>query len=131
MQKFIMKKKDIEDAMRKRLDGGLSFEQFIDQAVKAGALYLSHVHHENACNFHSAETYFSFKLPYETQAAISPSLDIAALKKAIEALDEERITPEQFHEEKALAGVSVTHLFFKDNRVFYLGLNGEFYLEEW
>ena len=106
-----MNKVIIEIAMRERLDGSLSYRRFVDRAVDAGAEYLSHAHHENACTFYNGETYFSFKLPYEITTEISPSLNVPALKRAVQALDEGKITPEQFHHEKALAGVSVTHLF--------------------
>lgn len=81
-----MNKVLIEIAMGERLDGLLSYEQFIDQVVNAGAEYLSHSHHENACTFYNGETYFPSSS--HMKSPLIPHLHwiFPALKKAVQAL---------------------------------------------
>jgi uncharacterized protein YbcV (DUF1398 family) len=58
-------------------------------------------------------------------------LDVHALEKAINKLDSGTMTPIDFHREIFLAGVVQCHVYLMLRKIFYMGHDGQYYLEKY
>lgn len=122
----------IKELIDASLDKKIYFDDFAEQAMSFGVrqIVLDLVKREHVF-YGDDDAYFVYQLPDDYEFAISEAFDAEAVQAAINNLDTQKISPEDFMHAASRAGVMIAMAFLNEKRCVYLGRTGQFYLEEW
>lgn len=112
--------------------GTIWFDEYVQMLSREGVycVGLDLVKHEHVYYGEGNET-FTYALPAGWRYQIARQFDVEKVKEAIAATDSQKLKPHQFYQQISPAGVAHCRLFVRSNRLFYIGLDGDYYLEQW
>ena len=114
-----------------------NFEKFSTALRELGVSYFVFNTMTNDLSFFTSENFVCSCFRHDIAKArksnwptLGNSLDTIALQKAIEQLDTNQIDPIGFHKLAHAAGVISATVFLEARKIYYFGLDAQFFLEE-
>lgn len=128
----------IETIMSERYRDPSSFESFAKELMQVGITRLSFDTLKNELGFYTKNKFIhsllrSDLLKAQEQAAwhLGDALHSKKLEEAIKKLDAGDMNAVEFHQEIAAAGVVYCNVYLTHRKIYYMGQDGQYYLESY
>ncbi len=126
------------ETCRELTEGTMTFEEYAANLVKIGVVRMTFDAIKNEAQFYTTNqlVHGLFRDQLVVEQVKNPwhlgtRLDGEALESAIAALDSRKIDSIEFHRKIYAAGVVFCHVFFLSRKIYYIGIDGAYYLENY
>jgi len=131
-------KAKISVIMDERIRNPINFEAFAAQMLELGVTRLSFDALKNEMQFYTKDHYvIASSMTHLIEAKskdnwiLGDNLDTAFLEKSIQELDAGNISAIEFHRRIYSAAVVYVNVYLIPRRIYYMGLDGQHYLEKY
>lgn len=125
------------DAMLKAEYENPQFESFVTELMELGIHHVTWDAFKNEMSFYTDRNFVHTSERLDLKGAgceswpVAKELDLGHVEKAIHLLDTKKISSIEFHKELSIAGVVFAILYMRKRKIYYMGLDGKYYLESY